>query len=173
MKFKRLELNEFDNFFNILLNNFPIQEIKDRSFMEETFKQGYYQVLTLRDDNKIIGVMSYYKSDDFTFIDYFAIDGSYKGQGLGSKMLKYFFNLVADRIILEVEYPEDSQSIRRIGFYQRCGLVLNDQYNYFVPPIRSLKHRLYFHLMSYPDEINAEEFEAFYPKILKLVYGIN
>lgn len=173
MEFKHLELNEFDDFFNILLNNFPIKEIKDRSFMGKTFKQGHYQVLTLRDDNKIIGVMSYYKSEDFTFIDYFAIDGSYKGQGLGSKMLKYFFDLISDRIILEVEYPEDHQSIRRISFYQRCGLVLNDQYNYFVPPIRSLKQRLYFHLMSYPNEITAIEFEIFYPKILKLVYGIN
>lgn len=51
--------------------------------------------------------------------------------------------------------------------------MLNDQHDYFVPPVRNLKHRLYFHLMSYPTEIDALQFERYYPQILQLVYGVN
>ena len=81
--------------------------------------------------------------------------------------------LAGKPVILEVEHPEDEQSRRRIAFYQRNGLVLNDQHDYFVPPVRNLKHRLYFHLMSYPTEIDALQFERYYPQILQLVYGVN
>ena len=173
MIFKDLELKDFDDFYNIILNNFPRKEIKDYEYMKDTFKKGAFKVLTLINNNKMIGILSYYLSNEFVFIDYFAIDGDHKGKGLGSKMLKYFIAMVDVMVILEVEYPEDEQSIRRIAFYQKCGLVLNDQYDYCVLPVRNLKHCLYFHLMSYPKAITEDEFEIFYPQILKYVYGIN
>lgn len=173
MIFEDLKLKDFDNFYNILLGNFPTKEIKDYEYMKDTFKKGCYKVLTLKEENKIIGVLSYYFSGEYVFVDYFAINGNHKGKGLGSKMLKYFMAMVDSKVILEVEYPENEQSQRRIVFYQRCGLILNDQYNYFVPPVRNLKQRLYFHLMSYPTAITENEFKIVYPQILRSIYGIN
>lgn len=172
MRFEDLELKEFDAFYNILLRNFPSKEIKDYDYMKETFINGSYRVLTLREDDKLTGILSYYQELEFAFIDYFAIDGNQKGKGLGSEMLNYFFNLVNKQVILEVEYPENEQSCRRIAFYERNGLVLNDQYDYYVPPVRNLKKPLYFHLMSYPRAMEAAEFNRYYPQILKLIYGI-
>lgn len=172
MKYELLKLEEFDRFYQILSNNFPTKEIKEYNYMKDTFHAGLYQVLTLKDNDQIVGIMSFYQHDDFRFIDYFAIDGSLKGKGMGSKMLKYFINLDDKMVILEVEHPEDEQSKRRIAFYQRNGLYLNDQFEYFVPPVRNLKHRLYFHLMSSKRKINNIEFEKYYPQILKMVYGI-
>lgn len=172
MKYELLKLEEFDRFYQILSNNFPTKEIKEYNYMKDTFYAGFYQVLTLKDNDQIVGIMSFYQHDDFRFIDYFAIDGSLKGKGMGSKMLQYFINLDDKMVILEVEHPEDEQSKRRIAFYQRNGLYLNDQFEYFVPPVRNLKHRLYFHLMSSKRKINNIEFEKYYPQILKMVYGI-
>lgn len=172
MKYELLKLEEFDRFYQILSNNFPTKEIKEYNYMKDTFYAGLYQVLTLKDNDQIVGIMSFYQHDDFRFIDYFAIDGSLKGKGMGSKMLQYFINLDDKMVILEVEHPEDEQSKRRIAFYQRNGLYLNDQFEYFVPPVRNLKHRLYFHLMSSKRKINNIEFEKYYPQILKMVYGI-
>ncbi|HIX82538.1 GNAT family N-acetyltransferase [Erysipelatoclostridium sp. An15] len=172
MKYELLKLEEFDRFYQILSNNFPTKEIKEYNYMKDTFHAGLYQVLTLKDNDQIVGIMSFYQHDDFRFIDYFAIDGSLKGKGMGSKMLQYFINLDDKMVILEVEHPEDEQSKRRIAFYQRNGLYLNDQFEYFVPPVRNLKHRLYFHLMSSKRKINNIEFEKYYPQILKMVYGI-
>lgn len=172
MKYELLKLEEFDRFYQILSNNFPTKEIKEYNYMKDTFHAGLYQVLTLKDNDQIVGIMSFYQHDDFRFIDYFAIDGSLKGKGMGSKMLRYFINLDDKMVILEVEHPEDEQSKRRIAFYQRNGLYLNDQFEYFVPPVRNLKHRLYFHLMSSKRKINNIEFEKYYPQILKMVYGI-
>ena len=172
MKYELLKLEEFDRFYQILSNNFPTKEIKEYNYMKDTFHAGLYQVLTLKDNDQIVGIMSFYQHDDFRFIDYFAIDGSLKGKGMGSKMLQYFINLDDKMVILEVEHPEDGQSKRRIAFYQRNGLYLNDQFEYFVPPVRNLKHRLYFHLMSSKRKINNIEFEKYYPQILKMVYGI-
>lgn len=172
MKYELLKLEEFDRFYQILSNNFPTKEIKEYNYTKDTFHAGLYQVLTLKDNDQIVGIMSFYQHDDFRFIDYFAIDGSLKGKGMGSKMLQYFINLDDKMVILEVEHPEDEQSKRRIAFYQRNGLYLNDQFEYFVPPVRNLKHRLYFHLMSSKRKINNIEFEKYYPQILKMVYGI-
>lgn len=172
MKYELLKLEEFDRFYQILSNNFPTKEIKEYNYMKDTFHAGLYQVLTLKDNDQIVGIMSFYQHDDFRFIDYFAIDGSLKGKGMGSKMFQYFINLDDKMVILEVEHPEDEQSKRRIAFYQRNGLYLNDQFEYFVPPVRNLKHRLYFHLMSSKRKINNIEFEKYYPQILKMVYGI-
>lgn len=172
MKYELLKLEEFDRFYQILSNNFPTKEIKEYNYMKDTFHAGLYQVLTLKDNDQIVGIMSFYQYDDFRFIDYFAIDGSLKGKGMGSKMLQYFINLDDKMVILEVEHPEDEQSKRRIAFYQRNGLYLNDRFEYFVPPVRNLKHRLYFHLMSSKRKINNIEFEKYYPLILKMVYGI-
>lgn len=172
MKYELLKLEEFDRFYQILSNNFPTKEIKEYNYMKDTFYAGFYQVLTLKDNDQIVGIMSFYQHDDFRFIDYFAIDGSLKGKGMGSEMLQYFINLDDKMVILEVEHPEDEQSKRRIAFYQRNGLYLNDQFEYFVPPVRNLKHRLYFHLMSSKRKINNIEFEKYYPQILKMVYGI-
>lgn len=172
MKYELLKLEEFDRFYQILSNNFPTKEIKEYNYMKDTFYAGLYQVLTLKDNDQIVGIMSFYQHDDFRFIDYFAIDGSLKGKGMGSKMLQYFINLDDKMVILEVEHPEDEQSKRRIAFYQRNGLYLNDQFEYFVPPVRNLKHRLYFHLMSSKRKLNNIEFEKYYPQILKMVYGI-
>lgn len=172
MKYELLKLEEFDRFYQILSNNFPTKEIKEYNYMKDTFHAGLYQVLTLKDNDQIVGIMSFYQHDDFRFIDYFAIDGSLKGKGMGSEMLQYFINLDDKMVILEVEHPEDEQSKRRIAFYQRNGLYLNDQFEYFVPPVRNLKHRFYFHLMSSKRKINNIEFEKYYPQILKMVYGI-
>lgn len=172
MKFEDLQLKDFDAFYNILLKNFPSKEIKDYNYMKETFINGNYKVLTLKEDDELIGILSYYQKVEFAFIDYFSIDGNRKGHGLGSKMLNYFLSSINKRVILEVEHPENEQSCRRIAFYRRNGLILNDQYDYFVPPVRNLKHRLYFHLMSYPIAIEPTEFTSFYPQILKLIYGI-
>lgn len=173
MIFENLELKDFDEFYNVILKNFPKKEIKDYEYMKDTFKKEIFKILALKEDNKIIGILSYYDDEKFAFIDYFAIDGNQKGKGLGSKMLDYFMKTINKLMILEVEHPEDEQSQRRIVFYQRNGLILNDQYDYYVPPVRNLKHRLYFHLMSYPRGISEDEFEVVYPKILNLVYGIN
>ena len=172
MKYELLKLEEFDRFYQILSNNFPTKEIKEYNYMKDTFHAGLYQVLTLKDNDQIVGIMSFYQHDDFRFIDYFAIDGSLKGKGMGSKMLQYFINLDDKMVILEVEHPEDEQSKRRIAFYQRNGLYLYDQFEYFVPPVRNLKPRLYFHLMSSKRKLNNIEFEKYYPQILKMVYGI-
>lgn len=173
MKYELLKGDEFEQFYQILLNNFPSKEIKDYDYMKETFFNQSYQVLCLKNDQEqIVGVMSFYLSDDFRFIDYFAIDGSFKGHGAGSSMLQHFISLDDKIVLLEVEHPGDLISQRRIRFYQRNGMVLNDQYDYFVPPVRSLKHRLYFYLMSSSKGLSLDEYHKFYPQILKMVYGI-
>ena len=173
MIFEDLNLAEFNDFYKVILGNFPSKEIKEYDYMKETFINGDFKVLTLKEDDEIKGILSHYDGGEFAFVDYFAIDGNQKGKGLGSKMLKHFMETAGKPVILEVEHPEDEQSRRRIAFYQRNGLVLNDQHDYFVPPVRNLKHRLYFHLMSYPTEIDALQFERYYPQILQLVYGVN
>ena len=44
MKYELLKGDEFEQFYQILLNNFPSKEIKDYDYMKETFFNQSYQV---------------------------------------------------------------------------------------------------------------------------------
>lgn len=88
MIFEDLKLAEFNDFYKVILGNFPSKEIKEYDYMKETFINGDFKVLTLKEDDEIKGILSHYDGGEFAFVDYFAIDGNQKGKGLGSKMLK-------------------------------------------------------------------------------------
>ena len=124
------------------------------------------------EDSKNVGLITFWSFADFVYVEHFAIDNSIRGKGLGGLAIEMLLKKVEKPVVLEVEPPVGDIEKRRIAFYQHNGLYLNDQFEYFVPPVRNLKHRLYFHLMSSKRKINNIEFEKYYPQILKMVYGI-
>lgn len=68
-----------------------------------------------------IGLITWWEIDGCYFIEHFAVDSSLRGQNYGARVLDHYKEQLLGTIILEVEYPEDSFSIRRIAFYERLG----------------------------------------------------
>jgi GNAT superfamily N-acetyltransferase len=171
MSYQELMKDEFDIFYNILVNHFPSKEVKEYKYLKSTYEQGVVHVLVEKKEDTIIAVLSYIFVKDYVFIDYFAVVEKYQGKRYGEKMLSYFKDYINKPILLEVELPADETTKRRISFYQRHGFVVNE-HTYVVPPVRSLKQSLIFLLVSYPKAISIMEFEGIYPDILKTVYEI-
>jgi len=68
-----------------------------------------------------IGLITWWEIGDCYFIEHFAVDSSLRGQNYGARVLDHYKEQLPGTIILEVEHPEDSFSIRRIAFYERLG----------------------------------------------------
>ena len=71
--------------------------------------------------------------------------------------------------LLEVELPEDALTRRRIGFYERHGLVFNS-YPYLQPPMRKGQGVLPLRLMTKPAAIDAKTYQRYKKRIHSIVY---
>ena len=88
---------------------------------------------------------------------------------MGSRFIKEFLNKSAKKTVLEVEYPEDEISMRRIEFYRRIGMNIND-YEYVQPPLQKGKELLPLKIMSYPDTLDKAQFEYIRKELYDNVY---
>lgn len=89
--------------------------------MKDTFMVGAYKVLTLREKiNKIKVSYPIMMVENFTFIDYFAIDSNPKGKGLGSKIFKIFLEMINKQVILS--RTSKMNRVKDNHFYQEMVL---------------------------------------------------
>lgn len=92
-------------------------------------KQERADVWYIEEDGRFIGLGITMSAPGRVLLDYFAIDGSLRGQGYGSKALKALQEQYADRqFFLEIESVYDEcdnveQRLRRKQFYLRNGMT--------------------------------------------------
>ena len=72
-------------------------------------------------EEKAIGFITSWMFEDWCFIEHLAIDPINRGKKYGERIMKDF--MVNRKLLLEVEPPLSVDAIRRIGFYERLGLV--------------------------------------------------
>ena len=75
-------------------------------------------------------------------------------------------------VILEVEPPETEIARRRIGFYQRLGLYLND-FPYTQPSMQKDQPPIPLKIMSWPEKVEENTFRSWQKRIYQAVYGKN
>ncbi|WP_053220357.1 GNAT family N-acetyltransferase [Virgibacillus senegalensis] len=109
------------NWYEKLNKYFPVEEMKSQKHMEMLLKEKgdvYYK------DEGPHHVLMFAEFKSFIFIDYVYVSAASRGQGLGHQLIE---KLKAKNkpIILEVEPVdyEDSDSEKRLKFYQREGFV--------------------------------------------------
>lgn len=117
-------------------NDFPPEEIRPWNMFERSFSLGLYTGYGLFEGEKLLSYATFTFSENKNTIllDYYAVDSSLRGKGIGGKFLGELSKKLCDKLILlEVENPKfskDSQDLsirtRRIGFYQRCGAHLSN-----------------------------------------------
>ncbi len=134
---------------NLLVISFPPEEYREleewRLFTDHT---PHFHNHAILDENKPVGLLTYWEFDEFYYIEHFAIHPGYRNAGYGGKVLQYLFTLLHLPIVLEVELPTGELEQRRIGFYERQGFVLW-QTPYQQPPYRPEGNYLPMLLMAY------------------------
>lgn len=168
----RIPDEKFVELFEIMYRSFP--QIEHGSFAQHRaeMRKPEFRCLSYEPDGVPAGFMNYYlfEGEGIAFLEHFAVSQELRGNGVGSRLMRYFQDITAPKnIVLEVEPPEGDIQRRRIAFYQRMGFTLNDG-EYFQPAFDSKSEVLPLKLMS-TKPLDGQEFQRVTRLIHKRVYG--
>ena len=165
----KANVNDFEEIFNIMQDSFPNDEYRFKEEQKALFDLDEYAVYVEKDGDNIIAFLAVWEFSDFIFLEHFAVDKSYRGKGVGSKMLTELATIYSKPICLEVELPTTEQSIKRLEFYKKNGYFYND-YKYYQPPISKGKNPVPLRIVSYQKPLDKLEFIAVKDELYKQVY---
>lgn len=162
MKFIRLT-SVNDMFFRESLDlykiSFPLHEQRIFDDQIKILDNSAYHCEVILEDDEFIGLIFYWKTKLFSYIEHFAINPNMRGNSLGSRCLQEYIE-AQGIVILEIDPPIDPISIRRKNFYMRLGFREN-RYHHEHPPYREQYKPHELVIMSYPRTITEHEYVEF------------
>ena len=169
-KFEEITVDCFESLYEVMEKSFPNIERRNYDGQKKLFNNDFYNVIGYKDDdNKVCAFLAFWKFEDFNFIEHFAVDDRMRGNGIGTMLFKYYLTNTEKLTILEVELPEDEISSRRIKYYERMGMKLNE-YDYLQPPLQIGNKLLPLKIMSYNEQISYDKFDKLRNEIYRNVY---
>lgn len=166
---EKMKKEDFDGIYTIMEQSFPTDEIRPYDEQKSLLEVQEYSVYITEEKNAFIAAWEF---DEFVFIEHFAVRADSRNTGLGSEMLSAFFEKQDKTVCLEVELPLTDIAKRRIGFYERNGLFLNE-YDYFQPPISKGKSIVPLMIMTSKSQVDEITFERIRNILYKEVYKYN
>ena len=116
--------------------SFPEAERRDDDAQRRnTDTHPLFTCYLIADGDTPIGTVTVWRLDGFHYVEHLATSPTVRNQGYGRRILDALAREVPGVIVLEVEPPTDETSVRRIGFYRRCGYSLCEL-PYLQPPYR-------------------------------------
>ncbi len=137
--------------------SFPAHEQREARSQEQILAQDAYHFDVVCDQGEFIGEILYWKVGNFLYIEHFCVLPAMRNKHYGQKILNAYH---AAPLILEIDPPADEVSIRRKGFYERCGFVENP-YRHIHPPYHAENHGHELVVMSSPRMLKADEYNQF------------
>lgn len=148
---------------------FPMDERREWNQLSELLANPQFSFNGIYDEQKLIGLISVWNLNKFSFIEHFAIRGSERGKGFGSQVLQLIRSRISNPVILEVEEPFNDTSRKRIAFYE-CQNFLVSDCEYYQPPYSIGKSKVKMLLMSFPERIKPKDFINIKSQIYQSVY---
>jgi ribosomal protein S18 acetylase RimI-like enzyme len=167
---EKLKKQDFDSFYKLLDLSFPTDEHKPYNEQKQLLDDPLYTVyVQYAHDGSLSACLAVWELDAMTFIEHFAVAPQLRNGGLGSSLLQELQERSGKMLCLEVELPENELAERRIGFYKRNGLFLND-YPYIMPPLSAEQNPLPLEIMTSGRPVNEEEFRQIKTALYNQVY---
>lgn len=168
----KTENHELYSFVEELMHTaFPQQERRDTPQQREYSDHNpLFCSNVVTEDEKPVGMISYWNMGDFYYIEHFAIDPTLRNGGYGKRVLESIKARLQGPIVLEVEEPTEEMSARRINFYKRLGFILHKK-PYVQPPYRAGDSGLPMLLMTYGNIDMEKDFDKVRDTLYKEVYG--
>lgn len=137
--------------------SFPLHEQRETPSQLCILQQDAYHFDVLCDNGEFVGEVLYWDMGGVFYIEHFCVLPSQRNKHYGQKILNAY---QATPLILEIDPPVDEISIRRKGFYERCGFVANP-YSHIHPAYHrgNAGHELV--VMSLPEMLEQDEYEQF------------
>ena len=159
MRHTSLESPETAPLLALYQDSFPLHEQRLPADWPAALADDAFHCLSVMQDGAFAGLLCAWSLGDWCYIEHFAILPALRGHRLGAQTLEAFCAL-HPQVVLEIDPPVDDISIRRRGFYERCGFKQNP-YAHLHPAYRPgyAPHALV--VMSYPREISDAQYAAF------------
>ena len=168
----------------IYLDSFPVSQIRPSKMITRMLEfDPKFHLLVVRQGDLIVGFTLVYAFNelDVAFLDFMAIDKTYRNRGVGSNLFRYTINtskrLVTNSIglIFEVErestieHNKHGLRHRRVLFYKRHGAKALDNVHFMLPDLHGGKP-LDMYLMIIPNRELAYLEKGFVFRVIKSIY---
>lgn len=137
--------------------SFPPHEQREAASQKRILAQDAYHFDVVCDGGRFVGEILYWDIGGFFYIEHFCVSPELRSRHYGQRILEAYDKAP---LILEIDPPVDELSVRRKGFYERCGFAENP-YSHVHPPYHagSEGHRLV--VMSAPAALTQSEYDGF------------
>lgn len=139
--------------------SFPDFEQREAECQRLIMDNPDYHFDLIYDEERFCGMILYWERDHFLYVEHFCITPEMRNRRCGQRALALLCQ--KDKtVILEIDPPEDTISMRRRGFYERAGFQTNS-FAHVHPPYHKENqgHRLV--VMSYPQQISSTIYGEF------------
>jgi len=117
--------------------DFPRNELRPLHMIEALVNKGNYYTYGIFEEEKLIAYTYFWeeREKEILLFDYFAVIPELRNQGYGTEAMKVILRVCRDKkgVILEAEDPDWAETdqeketrIRRIRFYEKCGLCMSE-----------------------------------------------
>lgn len=165
MKVKLIRLTSYEDAMytqamELYRNSFPGHEQRKDASQKAALGVAEYHFDLIYDGNVFVGMLLYWETKDFLYVEHFCVKPELRGKSYGQKALEEL-GKKRKRVILEIDPPTDEISIRRKGFYERAG-YLENSFRHVHPPYHAENQGHPLVVMSCPDLLTRTEYESFY-----------
>lgn len=137
--------------------SFPAHEQREALSQEQILQQEAYHFDVVCDQGEFIGEILYWDLGGVFYIEHFCVLPAMRNRRYGQRILNTYQHTP---LILEIDPPADELSVRRKGFYERCGFVENP-YSHVHPAYHRGNSGHALVVMSSPKMLDAAEYERF------------
>ena len=149
--------------------SFPAHEQRRESSQKEIFSEEDYHFDLVYDGELFVGIILYWEQENYLYVEHFCMEPAMRSHGYGQKALAVLGE--KDKlVILEIDPPVEDISLRRKAFYERAGFKSNP-YSHVHPPYHKGNQGHALVIMSYPRQLDEEEYNTFYDYLQKKVMG--
>ncbi len=155
---------------NLLKRTFPAAELRPAEKQRRLITENPdFHCMLVCLGKRRIGALNWWRFEDVNFCEHFAIEAGLRGKGIGSKILEFL--KYRGKLLLEVELPHSAEAERRIGFYEKQGLIAWMDVPYIQPPYGEGLEPLPMILMASP-AINKNDSTQLIKLIRQNVYNV-
>ncbi len=166
-----LSESEFEQFYALMEVSFPECERKTKEeFLKLCKVNKLYKVYGAFEGDTLVGFFTVWEFNSFTFGDHFTVLPSFRNRGIGSLILKHIKESSTIPLVIEVEYPNEIMSEKRLKFYLRNDFKQNS-FDYLLPPMQKGFEPMPMIILSYPRLILEADFAEIRDIIYKEVYN--
>ena len=141
-------------------HSFPYHEQREAPSQAAILQNDAYHFDLIYDAETFIGLVLYWEFAGLRYTEHFCILPEMRNRQYGKRVLA-LLQEKGNTQILEIDPPVDEISIRRKGFYERCGFVENP-YPHVHPPYHGGNQGHELVVMSSPARISQSEYDTFF-----------